>query len=70
MSEERLFDNTSGTEHYSTAYPTKHGRDRDLGLRIPLHKIHVREDVEIDTQSVIRLFKATLCMVKYIPTYG
>lgn len=51
VSEERLFDNTDGTEHYTTAFPAKHGRHEDAELGIPLHQIHVREDVEIDTQS-------------------
>lgn len=50
VSAERLFDNTSGTEHYTTANPTKHGRHRDPESRIPLHQIQVREYVEIDAQ--------------------
>ena len=51
VSEERLFDNTGETGHYTTAFPTQQGRSGDPEMGIPLHQIHVREDVDIDTQS-------------------
>ena len=52
-SEERLFDGTSGAVHYTNAYPSqkRDQKEEDEEGGIPLHQIHVREDIHVDDLS-------------------
>ena len=52
-SEERLFDGTNGALHYTNAYPSQKGyqKQEDEEGGIPLHQIHVREDIHVDDLS-------------------
>ena len=46
---ERLFDGTSGTVHYTNAYPGQIGDRKEVDEEggIPLHQIHVRDDIHV-----------------------
>ena len=46
---ERLFDGTSNTGHYTNAYPGQIGDRKEVDEEggIPLHQIHVRDDVHV-----------------------
>ena len=46
---DRLFDGTSGTVHDTNAYPGQIGdqKEADEEGRIPLHQIHVRDDIHV-----------------------
>ena len=46
---ERLFDGTSGTVHYTNAYPGQIGDQKEVDEEggIPLPQIHVRDDIRV-----------------------
>ena len=52
-SEERLFDGTSRAVHYANAYPSqkRDQKEEDEEGGIPLHQIHVREEIHVDDLS-------------------
>ena len=53
-SNERLYDGRNGASHYSAAFPAtleRERREEDPEMDIPLHRIHVRDDIDISARG-------------------